>query len=288
MGKLTGGRESTAPGIIATIVASGLVLAIFSEATSARRPAPLPTAQPSFSDPMDSYVTARWIKADRWTNGSPFDNAWRADHITHTGGAMTITLDNKAYLGEPYSSGEYRTKGFYGYGCYEARFRPIKRDGVVTSFFTFAGPYDNGGNGKHNEIDIEFLGRDTTVVQLNYWTNDDTYSQDHSTLINVPLASGDAALEFANYGFKWSDDGIEWFINGTSVYSASGAGLQPTPKAAESLHKVMMNVWPVDSTASGWAGVFAYPGSPLQAKYEWVRYDANPGCTFSFGADPVT
>lgn len=92
--------------------------------------APLPTAQPSFSDPLDLYNTKVWIKADRWTNGSPFDNAWRADHIAHSGGAMTITLDNKAFLGEPYSSREYRTRGFYGYGCYEARFKPIKRDGA--------------------------------------------------------------------------------------------------------------------------------------------------------------
>jgi hypothetical protein len=31
----------------------------------------------------------------------------------------------------------------------------------VSAFFTFAGPYDNGGNGRHNEIDVEFLGYDT-------------------------------------------------------------------------------------------------------------------------------
>jgi len=111
--------------------------------------------------------------------------------------------------------------GFYGYGCYEARFRPISRPGVVTSFFTFAGPYDNGGNGRQ----------------------------------------------------------IHW---------VPSTGTDPTPKAAESLHKIMMNVWPVDSTASGWAGTFVYPVSPLQAKYEWVRYDASPGCAFSFGAAPIT
>lgn len=288
MGKHTADLAGSRPGIIATVVVSGLVLAAFSQTTSARRPAPVPTAQPSFSDPLDAYNTARWIKADRWTNGSPFDNAWRADHITHAAGTMTIQLDNKAFLGQPYSSGEYRTKGFYGYGCYEARFKAIKRPGVVTSFFTFAGPYDNGGNGRHNEIDIEFVGRDTTVVQFNYWTNDDTYATDHSVLVNLPGEIGDASLVAANYGFKWTDAGIDWYINGARVYSASGAGSAPTPKAAESLHKIMMNAWPVDSTASGWAGTFVYPGSPLQAKYDWVRYDARADCGFSSGTNPVT
>jgi beta-glucanase (GH16 family) len=289
MSKLNADSASIGPGTIATIVAAGLVLAIFSEAISARRPAPLPTAQPSFSDPLDIYNTKVWMKADRWTNGSPFDNAWRADHVTHAASTMTIQLDNKAYLGEPYSSGEYRTKGFYGYGCYEARFKPIKLPGVVTSFFTFAGPYDNGGNGKHNEIDIEFLGYDTTVVQLNYWTNDDTYSTDHSILVPVPLGPGvDPADVYANYGFRWTDAGIDWYVNGTLIHAVISTGRDPTPKAVESLHKIMMNVWPVDSTASGWAGTFVYPGSPLQAKYEWVRYDASPGCTFSFGTAPIT
>src|SRR5690349_4368173 len=86
---------------------------------------PTPTAPPalgSFSDSFDSYDTSRWAKADGWTNGSPFDNAWRADHVNFANSTMTLTLDNLAYLGKPYSSGEYRTTGFYGYGCYEVRF----------------------------------------------------------------------------------------------------------------------------------------------------------------------
>lgn len=62
---------------------------------------------------------------------------------------------------------------------------------------------------------------------------------------------------------------IERFVDWNLVYTA------------ESLHKIMMNAWPVDSTAAGWAGTFVYPGSPLQAKYEWVRYEARAGCAFS-------
>lgn len=285
MSQVTAERESPGPGIVATLVAAGLVLAIFSEATSARRPAPLPTARSSFIDQLDVYDTGAWSKADRWTNGSPFDNAWRADHVTHATGTMTIQLDNKAFLGKLYSSGEYRTKGFYGYGCYEARFRPIKRAGVVTSFFTFAGPYDNGGNGRHNEIDIEFVGKDTTSVQFNFWTNDDAYTQRNE---HTHVLLFDAAAAPHNYGFRWTSSGIEWFVDGNLVYSAESKSLNPTPNASESLHKIMMNAWPVDSTASDWAGVFVYPGSPLQAKYEWVRYDARPGCAFSFDPDPVT
>ena len=269
-------------GLAAGVGAACLVAVIFSEAIAARRPPAGPVPLPSFVDELKAYDTGRWMKADRWTNGSPFDNAWRADHVTHdaTASRMTLTLDNRAYLGKPYSSGEYRTKGFHGYGCYEARFQPVSQRGVVTSFFTFAGPYDNGGNGRHNEIDIEFLGEDTRSIQFNYWTNDDTYSSRNEYVVTYTT---DFSLEAHNFGFRWTDSRIDWYVDGEPVYSATAG----TPKAGDSLHKIMMNVWPVDATAAGWAGTFSYPGTPLRAQYEWVRYDSASTCGFTAaGATP--
>jgi beta-glucanase (GH16 family) len=272
-------RQPVGIGLVAGTLAAGLVVVIFSEAIAARRPPSAPVPLPSFVDELSSYDTGRWMKADRWTNGSPFDNAWRADHVTHDAAAsrMTITLDNRAYLGEPYSSGEYRTKGFYGYGCYEARFKPINEPGVVTSFFTFAGPYDNGGNGRHNEIDIEFVGKDTNRIQFNFWTNDDTYSSHNEYSVRYDT---DFSQQAHNFGFRWTESGIEWYVDGNLVYVVDSKVVK-TPKASESLHKIMMNVWPVDATAADWAGVFTYPGTPLKAQYEWVRYDSATQCSFT-------
>jgi beta-glucanase (GH16 family) len=253
---------------------------------TAAKPTPKPTqppAQGSFLDALDGFDTSRWAKADGWTNGSPFDNAWRADHVTFGGSQMSIILDNYAYLGEPYSSGEYRTLGFYGYGCFEARFQPVASPGVVTSLFTFAGPYDNGGNGKHNEIDIEFLGYDTTKFQANFWTNDDTYTRGHEHTIYLGF---DASQALHNYGFKWTSTGITWYVDGAAVYSVASTVGDPTPKVTDSLHKIMMNVWPVDSTASAWAGTFVYPGTPLVAQYDWVRYTSGDDCSMNTAPPP--
>lgn len=147
--------------------------------------------------------------------GKPVAVLLLADHVTFAGGVMDIRLDNVASSGQPYSSGEYRTTGYYGYGCYEASFKPVPRSGVVSSFFTFAGPYDNGGNGKHNEIDFEFLGRDTNAVQVNFWTNDDAYSRTHERLF--PLFF-DASAAFHRYGFKWTSKSIAWFVDGAFTY----------------------------------------------------------------------
>lgn len=282
-------RQSKSQGWLATAAVAALVGTVYVEATAARKPPPAtPVSQSGFVDPLATYDSGRWMKADRWTNGSPFDNAWRADHVTHestAGGVMTIQLSDRRFLGRPYSSGEYRTRGYHGYGCYEARFRPIERAGVVTSFFTFAGPYDDGGNGRHNEIDIEFVGGRSDIVQFNYWTNDDSYASRNE----YPLTLGfRAAAEPHNYGFRWTADGIAWYVDGTLAYQVDDGPLDPTPKASDSLQKVMMNVWPVDATAAAWAGTFVYPGSPLHARYEWVRYDPHPDCGFTYpGSAPA-
>ena len=278
-------RSALAARALVATVAGGLVLAMYTEALAARRGGGV-TIVPlgSFIDQLIGEDTTRWAKADGWANGSPFANAWRADHVTPgvPAGAMSIRLSNTPDLGMPYSSGEYRTHGFHGYGCYEARIKPIAQPGVVTSFFTFAGPYDNGGNGRHNEIDIEFLGNDTHFVQLNFWTNDDRYLQHNEYVLGLGF---DASLDFHNYGFRWHAGGIEWYVDGQRAYSFYDTRRTKTPKPSESYQKVMMNVWPVDETAAGWAGVFEYEGDRV-AQYAWVRYDANSGCDFTSPGEP--
>jgi len=245
----------------------------------AARPAPKPPpASGSFTDHFDAYDAARWSKADGWKNGSPFDNAWLADHVAVANGKLDLRLDDVAALGEPYSSGELRTNGYHGYGCYEASLKPVMVPGVVTSLFTFAGPYDNGGNGRHNEIDVEFLGDKPGQVQLNFWTNDDAYASRNEVLLDLGF---DPAAAFHRYGFKWTATGIEWFVDGNLVYTAFDTASNPTPKATESLQKIMVNAWPVDETAALWAGQFRYPGTPLHAEYQWIRHIAGSACSLA-------
>ena len=272
-----GPAKSRLVGLRAAAGAVLLLLAGGPQEVVAARPGPKPPAAAgSFTDHFNAYDATRWSKADGWKNGSPFDNAWAADHVTVANGKLDLRLDDVALLGEPYTSGELRTNGYYGYGCYEASFKPIMVPGVVTSLFTFAGPYDNGGNGKHNEIDVEFLGNQPGWVQLNFWTNDDTYASRNEYLLNLGF---DPTAKFHRYGFKWTASRIEWYIDGRLVYSASDSALNPTPKATESLQKIMVNAWPVDETAALWAGVFGYPGTPLHAEYEWIRHIAGENCS---------
>lgn len=243
------------------------------------------TSAPSFSDPLISFDTNHWQAADGWANGSPFLNAWSSAALDFSNDGLGVVLSDSPLLGYAYTSGELRTNAFYGYGCYEVEMRPAAVSGVVSAFFTFMGPYDNvqGGNGQHNEIDIEFLGNNTQVVQLNFWTNDDQYINGHETIIDLGF---DASTSFNHYAFDWNETGINWYINKKLVYSVIGTASDPTPKVTDGTHKIMMNMWPVDSSASGWAGEFSYPMMPILGQFKNIRFTEGGECNFDTPEPP--
>lgn len=95
---------------------------------------------------------------------------------------MSLKIDSDGRGG--YTGGEWRSKERFGYGLYQVNMKPIKNPGVVSSFFTYTGPSE----GKPwDEIDIEFLGKDTTKVQFNYFTNGRGQKDEHVHLHNLGL-----------------------------------------------------------------------------------------------------
>lgn len=198
-----------------------------------------------------------WELADGWTNGSMFNVTWRKGNASFTDGTMKLKIDKDAVPanGIPYSGGEFRSREFYGYGRYEVCMKPIKNDGVVSSFFTYTGPTDNN---PWDEIDIEFLGKDTTIVQFNYFT-DSKGEHEH-----IHQLGFDAAEDFHTYAFEWREDSITWFVDGEEVYSA-----EENIPVTEG--KIMMNAW-CGKGVDGWLNAFDDSNVPLTAEYKWVSF----------------
>ncbi len=193
-------------------------------------------------------------KSNGWSNGDMFNCTWRASNVTFDDGKMQLMINLDGAEEGKYSGGEYRTKDFYGYGMYEVSMKPIKNDGVVSSFFTYTGPSDNN---PWDEIDIEFLGKDTTKVQFNYFTNG---VGSHEKLYDLGF---DASEDFHTYGFKWSKDSITWYVDGKEVHTA-------TESIPVTESKIMMNTWN-GIGVDGWLN--AYDGkTPLTAEYQWVKF----------------
>lgn len=204
---------------------------------------------------LDEYDRERMEKADGWSNGSIFDCTWRGANISFQDGIMTLKIDSDGQNASPkWSGGEYRTRDFYHYGMYEVRMKPIKNDGVVSSFFVYTGPSDNN---PWDEVDIEFLGKDTTKIQFNYFTNG---VGEHEFIYDLGF---DASEDFHTYGFQWLQDSITWYVDGVEVHKAT-ENIPSTPG------KIMMNVWP-GIGVDGWLNPF--DGKvPLEAQYDWFRY----------------
>ncbi|MBE6049601.1 MAG: glycosyl hydrolase family protein [Clostridium sp.] len=212
------------------------------------------TINSHFSDAFD-YQTSRFEKANGYSNGDMFDCIWRANNVNFNGGLMNIGITRDYGSNYKYAGGEYRTKDKFGYGLYQVRMKPAKNVGIVSSFFTYTGPTDGT---PWDEIDIEFLGKNTNQVQFNYYTNG---VGKHEHLYNLGF---DASQSFHTYGFNWQRNYIAWLVDGKEVYRAYN-NIPSHPG------KMMMNVWP-GTNVDTWLGHFN-GATPLTAQYDWISYD---------------
>lgn len=205
-----------------------------------------------FETDFKNGASPDWHIASGWSNGAPFDCIWSENCVKFENGVMKLIID-KIVEGQ-YRGGEYRTNEMFGYGLYEVEMKAIKNKGVVSSFFTYTGPSDNN---PWDEIDIEFLGKDTTKVQFNYYT-DGVGGHEYMHQLGF-----DASEDFHRYAFKWEKDKITWYVDGEEVYSAT-ENLPSTPG------KIMMNAWN-GIGVDGWLGKFD-GNVPLTAEYKSVKF----------------
>ena len=112
-----------------------------------------------FSDPLTSYNSTYWEKAD-WANGSPFGCGWNPNNVIFDGSCMVLKLDNTPSHGYAYSGAEYRTRNTYSYGSFSVDMMAVYGNGVNTSFFTYT------GTPVWDEIDFEVLCKNTWQIQL--------------------------------------------------------------------------------------------------------------------------
>lgn len=192
-----------------------------------------------------------------WRNGDMFDCLWSDSNVSYNPAKKVVELTfSKSESGENLA-GEYRSNAHFGYGYFSTKMKAVKKAGVVSSLFTYTGPSE----GKSwDEIDIEFLGKDTTKVQFNYFTGG---VGGHEYIYDLGF---DASVELHEYGFLWKEDSITWYVDSKPVYRAT-ENIPSTPG------RIMINAWPgKKENVANWSGVFdgVYPIAP--AEYEWISY----------------
>lgn len=193
--------------------------------------------------------SSEFYHADGYSNGGTFDCMWKKSSAEIKDGVMSMSVKRD---GNWYSGAEYRTNKLYSYGFYSVCMKAAVGSGIISSFFTYT----------HvpvwDEIDIEFLGKDTTKVQFNYFTNG---VGEHVYLLDLGY---DAAEEFHEYAFDWQPGSITWYVDGIAVYRAT-KDLPSHPM------QIMMNVWNSKGT-DDWSGALDASKLPATAQYKWFAY----------------
>lgn len=191
-----------------------------------------------------------WARHDRG-NGAPFDCRFDNGNARLEGEHLQLWLTG---ADGAYAGAEFRSWQTFSYGYFSVSMKAAKCDGVISSFFIYTGrPWD--------EIDIEFLGDDTTKVQFNYYHNG---VGGHEYVYDLGF---DASEEFHEYGFDWQKDSITWYVDGKAVYRA-------TVEIPVTAGHIMVNLWNVDRSHAYWAGTFIGKELPVKAEYQWFGYQS--------------
>ena len=205
--------------------------------------------------------------SDGWCNGSPFNVFWKSNCVSFSDGVLHLGIqDAEGGDGWSYYGGEARTSLWYGYGDYEVCMKPAKVTGTASTFFTCTGPYDTGLDGtpnRHDEIDIEFLGKDTTGVQFNYFVDG---KGGHEYWYELGF---DASEDYHTYGFRWEENAITWFVDGKPVYRVERPEGELFPATSG---RILANYWCGTTEAVTWMG--SYTQNEATADYKWIKTNA--------------
>ena len=198
--------------------------------------------------------TSDFWAAHGYSNGGMFDCTWSRDNAVVNDGIMNMSVTGS--VGNYYGA-EYRSSKDYSYGYYSVCMKAAACSGVISSFFTYT------NRPQWDEIDIEFLGKDTTKVQFNYFTKG---VGGHEYVHNLDF---DAAQAFHEYGFDWQKDSITWYVDGKAIYRAQ----KDIPSSPS---KIMANVWNGRGDVfDRWCGKLDQGGIPATASYQWIAYCAS-------------
>ena len=212
-------------------------------------PAPVPTkraalipSSPGFISLLgDAQNNAFFYRSDFANPDGHYGGDWSPKNIKQTADGADLEVHHEQSRSGPFTGAEMKTVNTYVYGRYEVVMRPSKGSGLVSSFFTYTGSYEGTA---HDEIDIEFLGLDTSRIHFNYFRKGKTGA---SATFDLPF---DASEADHLYAFEWSPEGITWYVDGKPYYkTVEGDAFVPRTPGS-----IIFNNWAGKPFITGWTG----------------------------------
>jgi GR25 family glycosyltransferase involved in LPS biosynthesis len=141
-----------------------------------------------------------------------------------TDNSALLTMREERTAVREFTSASIASRERYRYGRFVAEVRPSSVPGLITGIFLYR-------NSPRQEIDIEFLGRDTTKMLVNVYYNPGENGAKleygyRGAPVLIPLGF-DAAKDFHRYEIEWSANFIRWRVDDRLVHER--VEWDPTP-----------------------------------------------------------
>ncbi|KAJ1882307.1 putative glycosidase CRH2 [Coemansia sp. RSA 1722] len=186
-------------------------------------------------------------------NANSYLSIFEPDNASVVNGALQLQMNYQAEQNKGFgatASGSHTIQ----YGRVTARVKTASvAPGVVSSFII---RNDQTGD----EIDFEWVGRDPSQVQTNYYFND---ILDYTKMVAYDVGA-DTSKDYHDYTIDWSENSIQWLVDGKVIRTvnkadtldaATGKYLFPTSEA-----RVGFSIW--DGGNSGAQGTQEWAGYP--------------------------
>lgn len=236
-------------------LSAGLLLAAGTAAIASE------TLESGFVSQLDELNLKEWHVSRYQNQASWFTTRWSHDAVQNDpeDGALVLTLSPALpSTGKYHKSGEVQRRGRTSYGHYEVVMTAARGEGIISSFFTYTGPHFKT---PHDEIDIEFLGRDTTKVWVGGFIGG-------KKLPGQTIDLGFDAAEGPHlYAFNWQPDSLTWYADGRELLRVTSdkAEIPSIPQ------KIFINVWGGGKGQRNWSGI-APENIRTTARYYCISY----------------
>ncbi|WP_176556229.1 family 16 glycosylhydrolase [Rubellimicrobium rubrum] len=225
---------------------------------------------PTIAEPLDLYrlgessTTSSWLVSE-WGAGQTNIMDWSANNVrVASDGAIELVLDN-APTGttDPFMGGEIQSTAVATTGTWSWTAQaPRMVDGAVFGMFLYQADW---AKDPWLEFDFEFVGADTTKVQLAVHMVD-AAGQHITNLTKMVVDLGfDAALDFHTYEIVLDGTSANFMVDGRLLETMDGSDMPGGVWNTGAL-KSYVDLWAADSRYDSWTGAWVDPDGPLVAR----------------------
>lgn len=231
------------------------------------------TGGQSFVERFETLDRSRWLIANGWVSSADQGCVWSAGNVKLAAQGMSLLLNNRRAFGKDFSCAEVQSQKFYGHGTYEARMRPAAGSGIISGFFSYAGPPHGADKTQERWISLTFVGKDLKALLLGYNVSGRT----HRHTVNVEF---DPSAAMNDYAIQWTPQLVRWLVNGQLVHTLDIGPAERQSKVPGKIFVSLRNG--VGDDQSAWMGSFEYDGRPMITTYEYIAFtELDAPCQFS-------